>query len=159
MVWGETTAGRETTCPNCPIGCSAPTEINKDLLTDWQTSWLTHCLQTTSPSMSQVPSLIIYPQTELCQERGPQPRVRWLERARKLHLSMEKDCEETHPTTEKNTFSKEGGQLPEQEPRDPQTISILFPLLYSPIIGVKCIAAVLKQKWWFYFHTWGCLGI
>jgi hypothetical protein len=31
--------------------------------------------------------------------------------------------------------------------------------LYSSIIRGKCIAAVLKQKWWFYFHTWGCLGI
>lgn len=91
MVWGGKTADRETMCPSRPIGCSAPTEINKDLLTNWQTSWLTHCLYTTSPIDVRSPFPHNLPTAGALPAEGPGAEAKAVKRSRKRHLSMERN--------------------------------------------------------------------
>lgn len=158
MVWGGETEGRETTCPNHLIGSSAPTEINKDLLTDWQTGWLTCCLQTTNPSPSEVPFFGTNHNGSSTWKWGQNSWTEMIGKRHDLAFAARERLKTRNCSLPKTQSSREGRHQREKHPRGVYITPILFPFfLYSSIMKGKCMAAVHKR--WFYFHMWGCQRI
>lgn len=127
IVWGGKTADRETMWPSHPIGCSSPAEINKDLLTNWQTSWLNHKPHQCQTFPHNLPTAGALP------AKGPRSEAKTVKRNRKWHLSMERNWKwGANPQPRQIPSPRKVARDQSISPREPKTIPPLPVLSWIP---------------------------